>query len=108
MAGVPPARLVSKPFLAVTAAALAFFVYVGMLVPIVPTFVDDELGAGELGVGLSLAAFAAAAICVRPVIGRLVERYGRRPVMIGGCLIAGAAGVACAGAHSLWMLLLLR
>ena len=44
----------------------AFFVYVGMLVPILPTFIEDELGAGELGVGLSLAAFALAAIVARP------------------------------------------
>jgi MFS family permease len=103
-----PSRLVSKPFIAVTAAALAFFTYVGMLVPIVPTFVDDQLNAGELGVGLSLAAFAAAAICARPAIGRLVERFGRRPVMIGGALLAGFAGFLCSTAHSLWFLLGLR
>jgi MFS family permease len=105
---VPPTRLVSKPFLAVTAAALAFFTYVGMLVPIVPTFIADELHAGDLGVGLSLAVFALAAICARPVIGRLVERLGRRPVMIGGALLAGLAGLLCAAAHSLWVLLALR
>jgi MFS family permease len=105
---VPSSRLVSKPFIAVTAAALAFFMYVGMLVPIVPTFVDDQLGAGELGVGLSLAAFAAAAICARPAIGRLVERFGRRPVMVGGALLAGLAGILCSTVHSLWMLLGLR
>ncbi len=91
---MPPTRLITKPFLAVTAAAAAFFVYVGILVPIIPTFIDDELGAGEIGVGLSLASFAAAAICVRPVIGRLVERAGRRPVMIGGALLAGVAGMS--------------
>src|SRR5215217_4242044 len=108
MASVPPSRLVSKPFVAVTAAALAFFMYVGMLVPIVPTFIDDELGAGEIGVGLSLATFAAAAICVRPLIGRLVERHGRRAVMVGGSLLAGLAGFLCSGVHSLWLLLALR
>jgi MFS family permease len=108
MADVPPSRLVSKPFIAVTAAALAFFTYVGMLVPIVPTFISDELGAGEIGVGLSLATFAAAAICVRPLIGRLVERHGRRAVMVGGSLLAGVAGFLCSTVHSLWALLALR
>jgi MFS family permease len=105
---VPPTRLVSKPFIAVTAAAMAFFTYVGMLVPIVPTFVDEELGAGEIGVGLCLAVFALAAICARPLIGRLVARYGRRTMMIAGSLLAGLAGVLCSTAHSLWTLLLLR
>jgi len=108
MSGVSEPRLVSKPFLAVTAAALAFFVYVGMLVPIVPIFVGDVLGAGDLGVGLSLASFAAAAIFARPLIGRLVDRYGRRNVMAAGAVIAGCAGFACAFAHTLWLLLALR
>jgi MFS family permease len=108
MSGVPPTRLVSKPFLAVTAAALAFFMYVGMLVPIMPTFIEDELGGGDFGVGLSLAAFAAAAICARPIIGRLVERHGRRIVMIGGALLAGLAGILCSTVHSLGSLLALR
>ena len=105
---MPPTRLVTKPFVAVTVAALAFFVYVGMLVPIVPTFVGDVLGGGDIGVGLSLATFAAAAICARPMIGRLVERHGRRSVMVGGALVAGVAGVLCASAHTLWLLLILR
>jgi MFS family permease len=105
---MPPTRLITKPFLAVTAAAAAFFVYVGILVPIIPTFVDDELAAGEFGVGLSLAAFAAAAICARPVIGRLVERFGRRSMMIAGSLLAGVAGMAMASVGELWQLLALR
>ena len=79
MTGVSQPRLVTKPFVAVTAATGAFFVYVGMLVPLLPTFIEDELGAGELGVGLSISAFALAAIVARPLIGRLVERFGRRP-----------------------------
>src|SRR5262245_48339075 len=108
MSDVPPSRLVSKPFIAVTAAALAFFTYVGMLVPLIPTFISDELGAGGIGVGLSLATFAAAAICCRPMIGRLVERYGRRAVMVGGALLAGVAGFLCSTVHTLAMLLLLR
>jgi MFS family permease len=105
---VPPTRLVSTPFVAVTAAAGAFFLYVGMLVPIVPTFIHDELGAGDFGVGLSLATFAAAAICARPAIGRLVARFGRRQVMVAGALLAGLAGMLCSTVHTLGSLLALR
>jgi len=104
----PPTRLISKPFVAVTAASAAFFLYVGILVPIIPTFIDEELGGGEFGVGLSLAAFASAAICVRPIIGRLVDRVGRRTVMIGGSIVAGVAGMAGATVNELWQLLALR
>ena len=108
MSGVSRPRLISKPFVAVTAATGAFFIYVGMLVPLLPTFIEDELGAGELGVGLSISAFAFAAIFARPLIGRLVERFGRRRVMIGGSLLAGLAGFLCATVNSLPPLLLLR
>jgi MFS family permease len=101
-------RLVTKPFVAVTAATGAFFVYVGMLIPLLPRFIEDELGAGELGVGLSIAAFAAAAIAVRPLIARLIDARGRRQVMTAGALLAGVAGVASATVGHLVPLLLLR
>ena len=71
-----------------TAATFAFFMYVGVLVPLVPRYIEDELRGGELGVGLAIAAFAGVAIAVRPLIGRLVVRYGRRAVMIGGAALA--------------------
>jgi MFS family permease len=101
-------RLVTKPFIAVTAATGAFFVYVGMLVPLLPRFIEDELGAGELGVGLAIASFAAAAIAARPMIARLIEARGRRQVMTAGALVAGVAGAASATVGSLTPLLLLR
>ena len=65
-----------------------------MLVPLLPRFIEDELGAGELGIGLSVAMFALAAILVRPIIARLIEAHGRRIVMIGGALIAALGGAA--------------
>ena len=64
--------------LAVTAATFAFFMYVGVLVPILPTFIEDELGAASSASGWPSPSFAGAAISARPLIGRLIERYGRR------------------------------
>jgi MFS family permease len=103
-----PARLISKEFLAVTLATGAFFVYVGMFVPLLPTFIEDELGAGEVGIGLAVAMFALAAIVVRPAIARLIETYGRRAVMIAGALIAAVGGSLAGLVDSLGPLLLLR
>jgi MFS family permease len=108
MFGMSRPRLVTKPFLAVTAATGAFFVYVGMLIPILPRFIEDELGAGELGVGLSIAAFAAAAIAVRPLIARLIDARGRRQVMTAGALLAAGAGAAIGLVDALIPLLALR
>jgi MFS family permease len=100
--------LVSRPFLAVTAATFAFFMYVGVLVPLVPKYIEDELRSGELGIGLAIAAFAGVAIAVRPLIGYLVIRFGRRAVMIGGAALAAVAGSAYGFVDSLPALLALR
>jgi MFS family permease len=92
----------------VTAATFAFFMYVGVLVPLVPKYIEDELGSGELGIGLGIAAFAGVAIAVRPLIGHLVVRFGRRTVMIGGATLAAAAGTMYGFVDSLPALLVLR
>ncbi len=102
------ARLVTRPFVLVTAVALIFFVYVGMMVPIVPLFIEGPLDAGEFGIGLTVAVFALTAILARPVVGRIADRYGRRVLMVGGALIAAAGGALSAHAVSLWQLLALR
>ena len=105
---MPSSRLITKPFVAVTVVTAAFFVYVGVLVPILPTFIEDELGAGELGVGLSIAVFALTAVAARPWIARLIERFGRRKVIQAGALLAAGAGFATVLANSLAVLLALR
>lgn len=107
-ASPPTTRLITAPFLAVTAVTAAFFVYVGMLVPVLPTFIEDELGSGEIGVGASVAIFALTAIVARPAIARLIARVGRRPVIQVGAAIAGVAGIAIAFVDSLGPLLVLR
>ena len=102
------ARLLTRPFLIVTGVALVFFVYIGMLVPIVPLFIEGPLQRGEFGIGLTIAVFAAAAICARPILGRLADRYGRRLLMVVGAATAGLAGMVTSQAHEFWQLLLLR
>jgi MFS family permease len=101
-------QLITRPFVIVTGVALVFFVYVGVLVPIVPLYIDGPLGYGPFGIGLAVAVFAIAAIAVRPLVGRIADRYGRRVLMTGGALMA-AGGAALAGwTSNLWQLLGLR
>jgi MFS family permease len=100
--------LVTRPFVVVTASAFAFFVYIGMLLPLVPLFVEGPLGAGEFGIGLQIAVFAIAAIIARPFLGRLADRYGRRVLMVGGCVVAAFSGFALSQVEEYWQLLGLR
>jgi MFS family permease len=104
----PRASLITRPFVAVTLATFAFFTYVGILVPLVPQYVENELGLGELGIGLNIAAFALASILARGFLGHLIDRYGRRALMIGGALIAAGAGVVTGQVEALALLLMLR
>ena len=103
-----PGRLVNGPFLSVMVTTLVFFFYIGMVVVTIPSFVERELGAGEFGVGLTMASFALAAIFARPMLGRLTERYGRRKLMMSGAVLASTATFALAFATDLWQVLVLR
>ncbi len=106
--GGEQARLLTRPFVIVTSTALVFFIYIGMLIPIVPLFIEGPLGRGEFGIGLTIAAFAGAAILARPFLGRLADRYGRRVLLVGGASLAGVAGITASQATEFWQLLVLR
>lgn len=106
--GSAQVRLLTAPFLIVTATALVFFVYIGMLLPIVPLFIEGPLGRGEFGIGLTIAVFAGAAIVARPLLGRLADRHGRRVLLVGGSAVAGLAGIATSQVTEFWQLLVMR
>jgi MFS family permease len=102
------ARLLTRPFVIVTAAAFVFFIYIGMLIPVVPLFIEGPLGFGEFGIGVTIAAFAGAAIVARPFLGRIADRYGRRVLLVAGASVAGLTGIAASQVTEFWQLLLLR
>ncbi len=96
----PAGRLITRPFVSVTITAFVFFFYIGIVLVTVPRFIEDEFGSGEFGVGLAVASFAAAAVVARPFLGRLIERFGRRTLMMAGTLVAAVASIARAVAPS--------
>ncbi|MFT3853524.1 MAG: MFS transporter [Ilumatobacteraceae bacterium] len=108
LAASAPQRLVSTPFLMVTGATFVFFLYVGVLVPLVPRLVEERLGGDELDIGLNLAAFSLTAVLVRPLLARFAERHSLRLLMACGALLTAAATLATAFVGSLWLLLPLR
>lgn len=101
-------RLITAPFLAVTAVTLLFFLYVGIQVPLIPRLVEDQLGGTEFDIGLNLAVFSISAIAVRPLLGPWGDHYGRRVLMIGGAFVAGVGVLLAAFVTNRWLLLPLR
>jgi MFS family permease len=84
-------RLVSRPFVALAVAALAFFVAGGIVLPVASRFARGPLAADALGFGISIAAFSIAALLARPIVGWASDRFGRRPLLvIGSALTIGA------------------
>lgn len=108
VSGQEDAKLITRPFVVVTLTAFIFFIYIGMLIPIVPLFIEGPLNAGEFGIGLAVAVFAVAAIAIRPLIGHIADRYGRRRLIMAGAVVAAAGGAVSGQADSLWQLLTLR
>src|SRR5437867_167421 len=100
--------LLRPAFLLVVLSTLAYFVCVGMLLPTYPRFIEGPLRGTDLAVGLSGAAFSLAAVMLRPVAGRLGDRRGRRPLIVGGASIVAASVAATAAVHSVAFLIGLR
>jgi DHA1 family tetracycline resistance protein-like MFS transporter len=53
----------------------------GLILPLLP-FYADEYGATPFVVGLLTASYAAAQLLGAPLLGRLSDRYGRRPILL--------------------------
>ncbi|MCP4083993.1 MAG: MFS transporter [Actinomycetia bacterium] len=57
------------------------------LYPVLPRFVEDELGGTGASVGMAVGSFGVTAALLRPVAGRLGDRYGRRVLVVGGMIV---------------------
>lgn len=100
--------LFTRAFVALGVAELAYFVAVGLSVYALPLYVTGPLGGGEAQAGLAFGVFAVSALLLRPFAGRIVDRSGRRPLLIGGALLAAVGLVATAYADDLPVLVGLR
>jgi MFS family permease len=86
-------RLFTAAFVVLSLAELAYFTAFGLLIPVVPVFAAGPLRAGPIGVGVAVGAFSVTALVLRPFAGRLVDRRGRRPLLLaGGLLFAVVTG----------------
>jgi MFS family permease len=107
-AGAGGARLFSGQFVLLTVAATLYFLALGVLLPVVPRYVERRLGGGSVAVGVAVGAFAVGAVLLRPFAGRLGDRLGRRVLVIGGALVVAATTLAYLAATSLPAFVLAR
>jgi MFS family permease len=75
---------VTPAFVAVAAATLAFFVAGGVVLPVAVLYVKGPLQASGVEVGLAISIFSISSLLLRPVVGWSADRFGRRPLLLGG------------------------
>jgi len=80
-------------FLGVFTATLMCFLAIGAVLPVLPRYVTEELGAGDVAVGVVVGAFAISALVGRPIGGRLADRHGRKAIHAIGMAICVVAGL---------------
>ena len=108
MTTAPAERLFTPAFITLTLSELAYFTAAGLIIGLTPFFVTGPLGSDEAGLGLAAAAFGVTTLLLRPFAGRLSDRRGRRPLLIGGALVVALVIAAHALTTSLVVLVGLR
>jgi MFS family permease len=83
-------RLWTKPFILMTVGMLFLFTGFYLLLPTLPLFIK-QMGGNEGQVGLAAGAFMLSAVIFRPIIGGLLDRFGRRPFIVWGLLLFALA-----------------
>jgi predicted MFS family arabinose efflux permease len=104
----PPDRLLTRPFVLLGLAELAYFTADGVAIYTLPMFVTGPVGSGSAGAGLAFGAFALSALLLRPLAGRLSDTRGRRPLLLGGALLAAVGLGLTAHTESLPAVVVLR
>ena len=83
-------RLWTKSFILMNAGMLFLFIGFYMLYPTLPLFIK-QMGGSESQVGLAMGAFMLSAVILRPIIGGLLDRFGRRTFIVWGLLLFAVA-----------------
>lgn len=78
-------RLWTKSYIILTVKALLLFSGFYLLMPTLPMFIK-QLGGSESQVGFIIGVFTISAVIVRPIVGGLMDRYGRRIFIISGLI----------------------
>jgi MFS family permease len=107
-ARAPAERLLTRRFVLVVTSGLFYFVALAMLLPVVPRYVEDELGGGSLAVGIASGSLFVGAILLRPYAGRIGDRVGRRVLIIGGGAIVASSTLLYGAFESLGWLVAIR
>lgn len=77
----------------------------GIVIPVLPFYVEGtKFNATPRAVGLLFASYSVMQLIFTPILGRLSDKYGRRPILLVSILGTACAFLILGFATSLWML----
>ncbi len=93
--GLPASRQSRRLVLSLSAATILLWVGGSAILPMLPTYLRRH-GSDPAIVGIVMASYFAASVVTQYPVGRLSDRVGRRPVVLGGLLVFAAGSVGFA------------
>lgn len=80
----------------------------GILIPLLPTFASKSLNISDFGIGIIIAVYSLMQFLSSPLLGRVSDRIGRRPIILVSLLLTAASYVIFSFAHSFLLLFVSR
>jgi MFS transporter, DHA1 family, tetracycline resistance protein len=98
-----------SPLLVIFITIFIDLVGFGIVIPVLPFYVEGtKFGATPRAVGLLFASYSIMQLIFTPILGRLSDRHGRRPVLLVSLIGTGIGFLILGFATTLWMLFLGR
>lgn len=94
-----------SPLLVIFTTIFIDLVGFGIVMPVLPFYVEGtRFNATPRTVGLLFASYSVMQLIFAPILGRLSDRYGRRPVLLASIIGTGIGFLILGFATTLWML----
>src|SRR5215207_4907153 len=94
-----------SPLLVIFVTVFIDLVGFGIVIPVLPLYVEGtQFNASPSTVGLLFASYSVMQLLFTPALGRLSDRYGRRPVLLVSLIGTGVGFLILGFATTLWML----
>jgi MFS family permease len=84
-------RVLTPRFALVVSSGMAYFLALGVVLPAIPQYVEHRLGGGSVAVGIAVGSLFIGAVLLRPYVGRLGDRLGRRVLIVFGASVVAVS-----------------
>lgn len=99
-----PSRILDKDFVLLFISSVFFMGSLYALIPILPLYMEQVVNANITDVGLLMGTMTITSFVLRPVVGRIADRVGRKPLLLVGSTVFIVASIGYSFATTIWVL----